>query len=370
MLRERAGDAEGERHVAAETFDALADAGVFKMCAPKRYGGYEADFETQCEVLAEIGTGCGSTSWVATIFSAMAWVAGTFPDEAQDEILGDGDPRISGGFSLTGTAVPADGGIVLNGSWPFNTGNFGAEWTVLNSLVLGDGDQPVPTCVIVPTSELRSLDDWYATGMAATGSCTVVAEDLFVPDHRTYPFLSMAEAEFGPRHNADNPYFNLPLASVLIVNAGGTAVGIARGAYEAFMARLPGRPITYTNYDDKSLAPITHLQVGGADLKIDSADAHMRMACALLDGTMGRKPTLEQRVKMRAHVAYSTGLAREAVDALFFGSGASSIQTQVPIQRYQRDIQALSNHALMHSDTAVELHGRVLCGHEPNTPIF
>ncbi len=109
MLRERAGDAEGERHVAAETFDALADAGVFKMCAPKRYGGYEADFETQCEVLAEIATGCGSTSWVATIFSAMAWVAGTFPDEAQDEILGDGDPRISGGFSLTGTAVPADG---------------------------------------------------------------------------------------------------------------------------------------------------------------------------------------------------------------------------------------------------------------------
>lgn len=55
MLRERAGDAE-----------------VFKMCAPERFGGYEADFETPCEVLAEIGTGCGSTSWVATIFSAMA----------------------------------------------------------------------------------------------------------------------------------------------------------------------------------------------------------------------------------------------------------------------------------------------------------
>ena len=63
-------------------------------------------------------------------------------------------------------------------------------------------------------------------------------------------------------------------------------------------------------------------------------------------------------------------LAREAVDTLFFASGASSIQAQVPIQRFHRDIQALANHAIMHAPTAMELYGRVLCGLEPNTLLY
>jgi hypothetical protein len=80
--------------------------------------------------------------------------------------------------------------------------------------------------------------------------------------------------------------------------------------------------------------------------------------------------TMHTRVKARAHIAYSTGLAREATDILFFASGASSIQEHMPIQRYQRDIQALSNHAIMHPQTSIELYGRVLCGLEPNTLLY
>ena len=64
------------------------------------------------------------------------------------------------------------------------------------------------------------------------------------------------------------------------------------------------------------------------------------------------------------------GLARQAVDTLFYASGASSIQAHVPIQRFQRDVQALANHAIMHTQTALELYGRVLCGLPPNTPIY
>ncbi len=67
------------------------------------------------------------------------------------------------------------------------------------------------------------------------------------------------------------------------------------------------------------------------------------------------------------HAAYATREARHAVDVLFEASGASSVQSSVPIQRYQRDIQALSNHAFMTATTAIELYGRIACGLEPNT---
>ena len=138
-LLDRAPAAEQARRVPDASFEALAAAGVFGMTAPKRYGGEEVDFQTQCDVLAEIARGCPSTSWVATIFSAMSWLASTFPDEAQDEIFAGGDPRISGVFSPTGTGVPRDGGLVVNGRWPFNTGCHGARWTVLNAVVTTSG---------------------------------------------------------------------------------------------------------------------------------------------------------------------------------------------------------------------------------------
>ena len=361
---------EQAKRVLPEQFDALADAGVFRMTAPRKYGGDEVDFQTQCDVLAHVARGCPSSSWVATIFSAMSWLAATFPDDAQEEIFASRDPRISGVFSPTGTAIPVDGGYRVSGRWGFNTGGQGSEWTVVNAL-LGSGAEAMPLCCIVTSSDLSRLDDWHASGMAGTGSHTILAHDIFVPARRAQPLPAMIGGAYAPsRHNAREPYFNLPLAAVLTVNGGGTPVGIAKGALDAFFARLPGRPITYTTYTNQAEAAITHLQTGEAALLLDSADAHIRRAAALLDQPPEQPLSTRSRVKARAHVAYATGLARQTVDLLFHSSGASAIQSHVPIQRFQRDMQALANHAVMHAPTGIELYGRVLCGLEPNTPLY
>jgi alkylation response protein AidB-like acyl-CoA dehydrogenase len=368
QLRETAEATERARRVLPATFEALSRAGVFRMTAPKKWGGDEIDFWTQCQVLAAVASGCPSSSWVATIFSAMSWLAGMYPDEAQAEIFASGDPRISGVFSPTGTATRQSDGFVVNGRWGFNTGGQGSEFTVVVA-ILAEGDG-LPMCLLTRTADLDRLDDWNASGMAGTGSHTVVAHDVFVPAHRALPLPALVGGTGAPdRHNAGNPYFRLPLAPVLIVNGGGTPLGTARGAFDTFMERLPGRPIAYTNYTNRAEAAVTHLQVGEASLLIDSCDAHVRLACALLDGPTAATLSIVQRVAARAHITYATGLARQAVDVLFNASGASSIQPHIPIQRFQRDIQALANHAVMHTQTGTELYGRVLCGLQPNTPL-
>ena len=368
-LRERAAAAEQARRLPPETFDLLAEADVFRMTAPKLFGGHEADFLTQCEVLAEVARGCPSASWVGTILSAMSWLVSTFPDEAQDEVFDSRDPRISGVFSPTGTAARKDGGYVINGRWGYNTGGHGSNWTIVNALFDDGNGTPVPMCALLHSGELERLDDWFASGMTATGSSTIVAEDVFVPAHRVLRLPDLIEGRYPASRNAGNPYFRYPLAAVLTVNAAGTPVGIARAALELFRERIRGRPITYTTYTNQAEAPVTHLQVGQAALTIDSADAHMRLACALLDDQVGGPLSVLDRVEARAHVSAATGLARDAVDALFYASGASVIQSRVPLQRLQRDIQALANHAIMHPQTTTELYGRVLCGLEPNSLI-
>jgi alkylation response protein AidB-like acyl-CoA dehydrogenase len=368
-LREHAAAAEKARRLPREIFDALAAADVFRMTAPKRFGGFEASFRTQSEVLAEVARGCPSASWVATILSAMSWLVAGFPDEAQEEIFATRDPRISGVFTPTGTALRKNGGYVVNGRWGYNTGGHGGDWTVVNAVLVEDGVPGMPHCCIARSAELERLDDWYASGMAATGSSTVVAREIFVPAHRVLPLPALVEGRYPSRHNSANPYFNYPLASVLTANAAGTPVGIARGALELFHERLPGRAITYTTYASKIEAPVTHLQVGEAALSIDSSDAHVRLACALLDEADGA-PSVLDRIKIRAHVGAATRYAREAVDTLFYASGASAIQANVPIQSFQRDMQALANHAILHAQTNTELYGRVLCGLEPNTLLY
>ena len=126
------------------------------MTAPKRFGGFEADFFTQCEVLAEVARGCPSASWAATILSAMSWLVAGFPDEAQEEIFDKHDPRVSGVFSPTGNAVRKNGGYVVNGRWGYNTGGHGGEWTVINAVLIEDGVAGMPHCCLVRSKRART----------------------------------------------------------------------------------------------------------------------------------------------------------------------------------------------------------------------
>ena len=367
LLRENAQRTEEGRRVVEENIEALTDAGVFRMTVARHFGGYESSLMTQYHVLAAIGSACPSSGWVATILTAMLWNAGMFADEAQDEVFADPRVRIASVFAVGGQARAADGGVVVSGRWPFNTGCLHSQWAILSALTPAADAELAPASLLIPYSELEILDDWHASGMAGTGSHTTLADEVFVPAHRILPLVAQMTLDFPSARNRGADYWRGPTVSFLIGQAAGAPVGIARGALAAFLERLPGRSITYTDYAEQSQAPVTHLQVGEAMMKIHSADAHGRRAIELAAGAPAGEFTLTDRALVRAHAAHATALARDAVDVLYRASGASAIQRSVPIQRYQRDIQALANHAFLADATSLELLGRVVCGLEPNT---
>jgi len=132
---------------------------------------------------------------------------------------------------------------------------------------------------------------------------------------------------------------------------------------------MPTRKITYTDYASQRDAPLTHHQVADASLLIDEAEFHaVRLAETMDAKSAGRQPwTVPDRVASRAALGRVFSRAKDAVDVLNTASGGGSLYLDVPIQRIERDIQALNLHALMHPNTNLELLGRVLCGLEPNT---
>ncbi|GIH94839.1 acyl-CoA dehydrogenase family protein [Planobispora siamensis] len=369
VLQRNAAWAEENRRIHDESIEALADAGVFKLRVPARYGGYECDTRTLVEVAAELAQADGSAAWTAAVYWIPTWMACLFPDEVQDEVFSTPDVRVCGTLSPTAMAAPVEGGVVVNGKWGFVSGAWHSHWQEIVAIQVGPDQQPMPIMALVPMSDLQIIDDWNTTGLRGTGSVSTVAQDVFVPAERVLPLPAVLQEQYASRLNAGTPIYRAPLLPVASASSVGTAVGLAKAARTAFLQRLPGRKITYTSYENQSEAPLTHLQVAEATLKIDQAQFHAERLADTVDrkSELGEQWSLEERARVRADMGAACKLAKEAADILATASGGSSIYADVPIQRILRDIQSMNLHALMHPNTNTELYGRVLCGLPPNT---
>lgn len=369
VLRHNALWQERNRRLHDETIEALAEAGIFRLRVPKRYGGYEADTQTLVDVAAELGRIDGSSSWVTSVYWIPGWMACMYPDEVQDEVFATEDVRICGTLSPSAFAKAAGGGVVLNGKWGFISGALHSHWQVTISVLVPAEGEPYPIMALVPMADLHVVDDWATAGLCGTGSVSTVAKDVFVPDARILPLPAVLEGQSASEKNADAPIYHVPLLPVASASSVGTTVGLAKGARDLFLQRLAHRKITYTGYEKQREAPLTHLEVAEATLKIDQAEFHAHRLAAQVDtkGVAGSEWKLDERARARADMGAACRLAKEAVDILAGASGGSSVYLDVPIQRFLRDIQAINLHALMHPNTNLELYGRILCGLEPDT---
>lgn len=370
LLREKALWMDENRRIHDDVIEAITNAGLLKMQVPVRYGGYESDMGTVVDVLAELGRGDGSTAWTAAVWSISTWMMGLFPDEVQDEVFATPDVRISGILSPGAMAVPTEGGYIVNGKWPFNSGAQQSTWNT-NAAVMPTGDGGfAPVMVAIPMADLQVIDDWHTSGLRGSGSVTTIAQDLFVPAERVMPMGPVLQGRHLSKLNADAPIFNAPFMPTASAIVCAPALGLALAAKDAFFERLPGRKITYTSYENQAEAPVTHLEVGAAITKIDEVGFHARRAAHMIDTKCRAAEawTLEERARVRLSLGAACQRAKEAVDILNGASGGSSVYRDVPIQRIQRDVEVLNLHAILHPNTNLELYGRIICGLESNTP--
>lgn len=372
LIRKHVAWQEEKRVLHEEVLEGIRDAGLLRMKVPVRYGGYESDVATVCEVVTELARGDGSVGWTSSTWTVGTWLMGLFPDAVQDEIFADPDVRIGLSISPNGTAVPVDGGVVVNGEWSFSTGVLHSQWFG-HSVLLGKDGNYVPAVVAVPVADMAIVDDWHTVGLRATGSVTTAVMDLFVPEARVLPLLPLLlHGQHRSTSNADSPTWKAPFSPITSAGAGAVPLGMAKAAREAFFERLPGRKITYTSYERQADAPLTHLQVAEAAVNIDEAEFHVRRSAERVDAKAlaGEPWTMQERALARMDMGATMLRSKQAVDILNTASGGSSIYSDQPMQRIERDIQTLALHAILHPNANLELYGRLLCGLEPNTSII
>ncbi|MFR9753626.1 acyl-CoA dehydrogenase family protein [Nocardia sp. 004] len=369
ILRNFAQEGDEARRMPQPVLDALAESGLPKLRIPIALGGMEADNRTTYEVVRAVSRGDGAAGWTLAVWAISSWMAGLFPDTVQKTIFGTPSCRVAGILSPGGVAVAADDGYILNGRWSFNTGAAQSHWNTLAAVIQEDNSEPIPVMVAVRIADLVVDDDWHTSGMRGSGSITVVANGIRVPHAYVLPMGPAIAGAPPSNSNATVPMYRTPFMVMAGITVGAVAVGLAEAAIDAFLERLPGRGITYTDHADQSQAGVTHLQVGAASRLMEEARLHVSHAAQFSDEkTASEAPwTVEERVRMRLHLGGATRRAKEAVDLLASISGGSSTYLHVPIQRIQRDMHTLSLHAVMNPETNDELYGRVACGMAPHT---
>lgn len=370
VLAERALATEALRTLPADTIADIRAAGLHAMGKPRRLGGAELSLDAIVGIVAMLARGCASTAWVCGVYSDHAIIVGMMDPRVADEVWKDDpDATISAGFIPSGTNAPADGGWRLTGRWGFASGCDHARWVFLGSIVAAGDGPPEPRLCLVPIDEVEIDDDWQVMGLAGTGSKTVVADGVFVPEYRTIP-LRLSSGGWEARGRPDvPPLYRLPHVATVPFHFCATALGTAESLLEDVIAEIGER--------HSFGAPVAEyatmqLRVAAASAEIDCArmlierDTRAAMA-AMRDG---RSLTIGERARNRRDMAFAAGFCQRAVEGLFEAGGARSVYSASVPQRKFRDVRVVANHISLKWDVAGTTYGRVAFGLDPASPLI
>jgi alkylation response protein AidB-like acyl-CoA dehydrogenase len=374
VLERNADETDRLRRLANENVQALHETGLCRLMTPRRFGGYETDVHTYIAVMAELGRGCGSTAWTASLLNVCAWLTGLFPERAQRDVWGaSSDVWVAGSLAPRGDARAAEGGWLVSGRWPWASGCLHAQWAACGIHMNNDaGEMANLGLSLLPVAELTIEDTWYMAGMKGTGSNTIVAKDVFVPEHRFLPYPAAFQGQFRTEHTEEALYRSsmVPLTILILI---GSQLGVAKAALDFVAANASARGVTHTNFARQAESTGFQIQLAEAAMKIETAYLHAFRAADDIDAAASsrRHPDLAARARVRADAALVAKYCREAVDLLVSAHGTSSLADSNRLQRLWRDIHVASHHAITEWQVNLEIYGKALLGVEPNiTPLI
>src|SRR5688500_2898238 len=365
-LRERAQKCEDARVLLPENEKLLHETGLFRFHQPKRFGGMELPFIAVVDIVSELARGCASTAWHVGDLGCHHWILGYYEPETQHE-LWDANPDVLIASSIAlaaGRGRKVKDGFVVSGRWPFSSGVDNSDWNMLAVTVYEEDKAVDWRLCLVPKSDYKIIDTWYAMGMVGTGSKDIEVKEVFVPERRA---LALARCRGGLEHPGaalnKGALFKVPIVASAGHPLSATALGTAEGPFEHVKEVFLKRIGTYTGAKVSDFQAV-QVKLARARCLIDSARYLMReSAIAFQDfAEEASVPDLETKLRYRAQNAFAVAQAREAVETLWSFYGANAIYTRDPLQRYLRDVQAASQHFSFNFDIAGSAFGTVAMG--------
>ena len=364
MIAEHRAAFDSERRLPDAVFNALADAGLFRLWLPRSLGGPELppnDFMTVVEAASALD---GSVGWLVGNGGGMSRIGGYLPEPVAREFFSDSHAFVTSATGAVGAAQRVEGGYRVTGRWPFGSGAHHASHFMGLASVKGvDGKDDPPLCCYFERRDVFVHDTWLVSGLRATGSSDFEVRDLFVPEQHTHVFMTF-------RPTQDGIVYRLPPVSAFAWTVAVVPLGIARGAMNAFVeiASRKARQGVGTLLRDREIVQGNY---GRADALYRAARAFLIEAMSeLMTASAEKGPRLiNARAVFRTACTHAAETALRIADMLAAESGAVAIFENSPIERFVRDVHAAAKHIAMSPNNYL-VSGRVGLGLDPGTPRF
>ncbi|MFI9412828.1 acyl-CoA dehydrogenase family protein [Nocardia gamkensis] len=373
LIRKNAADSESARRVSEETIDALKEAGAFRILVPRRLGGLETSSRALLDVSSAIAEADGGAAWVVMLSNTNAWLAALKGGSDLEEMYAaNPDLIVAGVLAPSGTVRKVAGGYRVDGRWPYASASLHADWATNGALLVDDDGQVIDQVAIaMPRADFQVEDTWYVAGMRASGSNTIVAEDVFVPDTRVVPLVPILMGEYISEH-PDSPLYRSAMTSFLNVAVLGPQLGLGRAALELVRTKAAEKALAYTTITRQADSVAFQLLVAEAAMKIETAHLHAYRAADDVQAyaEAGVYPELLERARIRGDVAIALRSINEALTILLDAHGAGAFAEVNAMQRIWRDSNIAARHAVTLPHVSMETYGKALLGiSEQITPL-
>jgi 3-hydroxy-9,10-secoandrosta-1,3,5(10)-triene-9,17-dione monooxygenase len=362
-IKERAQCAERERRIPDASMCDIVATGIIRAFTPRQYGGSDCELLTLFDGLVGLAQACPSTGWVASLLTIHNFIVSSFHVRAQREVWADGpDSLVASSVAPSGVANRVEGGFTLRGVWSFASGVDHCSWAVLTSL-LRDNLKEASTAhfFLVPARDYCIIDDWYVSGLRATGSKSIeIGRDTFVPFYRAIT-LNELTARKSPPSQEGEWFRSIPWQPLFSYAFVPPAIGAALATLRAFREQLASRTAPYSGaafrYRSTSL-----VRLARAASEVDMARLILRRDLEEMQETAHSGHLLLDASieRMLFSVAHIVECCSHAVDRLFAGSGGRALYEINPLQRLFRDMHAITQHAVVDIDVAGERFGKAL----------
>jgi 3-hydroxy-9,10-secoandrosta-1,3,5(10)-triene-9,17-dione monooxygenase len=340
-LCERRPETERLRRLPAENVADLLENGLYGLMTPSRFGGSELGSEAMIDVTIELASACPSTGWVHMLWTAHMWLLALFPAAAQEELWSNPNTLASSVVNTVGDVVPVDGGYRWTGRGFFSSGVDHCNWLTALMPIKRDGTEATPErrWMLIPREDFEIIDDWFTVGLKGTGSKTIVANEVFIPEGRTLPNATLDDGQAPGRQINPHPMYGAIASANFTAAMAAPAVGAAKGFLNAFEERLRSRS---SNIDDGLVVNMARYAQAAA--QVDSVHTTILANAQRFRCLPATEVTTEERARCRRDNAFTAQTCRRTVNTLFEEGGGGGLYERSAFQCFWRDTNAAAAH--------------------------
>jgi alkylation response protein AidB-like acyl-CoA dehydrogenase len=344
---------ERDRQLPYEAVAQIAQAGLFTVRIPKRFGGAGGSVKDVIALLIRIAS--ADSNVAQALRPGFGFVEGLLASRAegaeeererwferylQGAVIGNAGWEVGGANGSISARIVVDGEhFRASGSKYYSTGSLYADW--VSAVALDENDQPVSFILPRDRQGLELLDDFDAMGQRLTASGTTHLHDVQVLASE----IRTRTVEEGKR-TIVTPFLQVFLAAV--------QAGIARNALNdaVSFAKEHARPIKHSSATRSVDDPYVELSVGDVSARAFTAEAVVLHAADSIDRAWAADLDAVAVDQAAVDVAQAQYIAAEsalkAAELVFDVGGASTTGRAHNLDRHWRNARTVANHNPRH----------------------